>query len=409
MMAATLWFKRVDSRFAERDYGKVAFIENESVYDFKVRICSLNGWDVNESFLHLASVNSRTAPLWVEATWQDTLLSVSSSLCEVGIVSGSWLILYFPPPPPPLARLESFSIDFRARFVQLLSESTMKINRPSLEVLNRLQQLHDTAYITAATPAEALHWYVWARDQPLSPTRGRFRSMTGYLLNGPSSIDANLILAYDPAGSTAMFKIMPSNEYPEVVAAVAVRGGPSLVPCTLHSAEKENGDTFCGLLMPKYDRSLFSVPDLILSEAVLLERAKSLLAAVRHMHSVGFVHMDIKEANVFVSSEGLWFLGDFGSAVREGEPITSTTRGLHPELTHWHLLLSTSMPALRKYDLFMLVGLLVRQLDSRTHASGAGAPDTNDPSAIVLRERTSRVNDENLKRLLISLLDEATD
>ena len=315
-------------------------------------------------------------------------------------------------PPPPLAVFPqpivtaSVAVDYRARFVQLLFESTMKINRPSLDALNRLQRLHDTAYITAATPAEALHWYLWARDQPLSPTRGRFRSMTGYLLNGPSSIDANLILAYDPAGSTAMFKIMPSKDCPEVVAAVAVHGGPSLVPCTLHSAEKENGDTFCGLLMPKYDRSLFSVPDLILSEAVLLERAKSLLAAVRHIHRVGFVHMDIKEANVFVSSEGLWFLGDFGSAVREGEPIISTTRGLHPELTHWHLL-STSMPALRKYDLFMLVGLLVRQLDSRTHVPDVTG-DTHDPSAIVLRERTSRVNDENLKSLFISLLDEAS-
>jgi Protein kinase domain len=292
------------------------------------------------------------------------------------------------------------AIDVRARFLQLLSESSERISRPKLDVLSRLHQLRDTVFITAATPAEALNWYSWARDQPLSPTRGRFRSVTGYLLNGPSTIDAKLILAYDPAGSPAMFKIMASKDCPEVLAAVAVNGVPNLVPCTFRSAEKENGDFFCGLLMPKYDRSLFSVPDLVLSEALLLERAQSLLAAVRHMHSVGFIHMDIKEANVFVGFDGSWWLGDFGSAVREGEPITSTTRGLHPELTNWHLL-SKPIPAERRYDMFMLVGLLVRQLDSRSGTHYAEEP----PSLVLMRKRALMVENDKLKLLLVNLID----
>ena len=54
--------------------------------------------------------------------------------------------------------------------------------------------------------------------------------------------------------------------------------------------------------------------------------------ALRHVHAVGFVHMDVKEANVLVDAAGCWAPGDFGSAVREGEAIVSTTRGLHTRL-----------------------------------------------------------------------------
>ena len=125
-MATTVWFKRVDSRYAARDYGKVDLVENESVYDFKVRICGINGWDVDESFLHLVSLNSRTAPIW-DSEQQDTLLSVSSLFNELGIVSGSWLILYFPPCPYREASSNSSlsnAIDIRALIVQLLSESS---------------------------------------------------------------------------------------------------------------------------------------------------------------------------------------------------------------------------------------------------------------------------------------------
>ena len=45
--------------------------------------------------------------------------------------------------------------------------------------------------------------------------------------------------------------------------------------------------------MPRYGRSLATVPDFVLAEEHLLVRAQQLLAAVRHMHGVGFVHMDI--------------------------------------------------------------------------------------------------------------------
>lgn len=291
----------------------------------------------------------------------------------------------------------------RARFEAFLRDAGV---RPRPDVLLRLQFLRDTAILSAGSPAEARQWYEWARDLPHSPTRGRFRSATGHFLDGPSAFDANILLAFDAGGAAAMFKVMPSAECAEVVAARAVSGGPGLVPCELLCAERESGAPFCGLLMPKYDRSLATVPELVLAEDVLLKRAEVLLAAVRHVHGAGFVHMDVKEANVFVDAAGGWWLGDFGSAVREGAHVTSTTRGLHPELEDWHLRRPT--PAQRRFDAYMLAALLVRQLDApRDRALGTDAASGTPPSPDAVRARARRVRSDALRALLEGLLDEA--
>ena len=293
--------------------------------------------------------------------------------------------------------------DVRARFEYYLRLSGIY---PKPAVMLRLQTQRETAIISAGSPEEARHWYEWARDLPHSPTRGRFRSVTGYLLNGPSSIDPRILLAYDANGDASMFKVMTSVDCSEVKAAQAVFGGPGIVPSELRSAEHEDGSIFCGLLMPKYERSLADVPELILSEDVLLNRARTLIASVRHVHSTGFVHMDIKEANIFVGYGGNWWLGDFGSAVPELEPIHSTTLGLHPELSTWHL--QPNLPALRRYDIFMLAGLLVRQLDLPRDRIQMDSGNLDGlPFTTALRTRAAKVNSDELRSLIFELCDEA--
>ena len=37
--------------------------------------------------------------------------------------------------------------------------------------------------------------------------------------------------------------------------------------------------------------------------------------AIKHVHDKGFVHLDIKPSNFFVTSEGRIKLGDFGIAI----------------------------------------------------------------------------------------------
>ena len=75
--------------------------------------------------------------------------------------------------------------------------------------------------------------------------------------------------------------------------------------------------------MPRYASSL--AKSLPFSASVLLNGGRRIQKALEYMHSKGFVHMDVKADNIFIDANGLWFLGDFGSAVKIGQNVTSTT------------------------------------------------------------------------------------
>jgi hypothetical protein len=267
-----------------------------------------------------------------------------------------------------------------------------------------MERLHATSYMaiaTAAAPAEAKHLYEWARTLPLSQTRGRFHDATGYTLNGPASYGEGLLLAFNSAGATFVFKIASSAEDPEVVAALALHGLPGVVPCTFHTASRDDGSVFCGLLMPKYERSLADVTELILDESELLSCATRLVAAVRAVHSTGYVHMDIKEANIFVGVDGSWWLGDFGSCVAVGTAVVSTTPGLHPGLSEFFE--GKHVAAQYSHDLYMTMALIVRQLDSRsTH----GLRSDPAPGIVSMRDRIVRIKLVQLQDFMLSLLGE---
>ena len=147
--------------------------------------------------------------------------------------------------------------------------------------------------------------------------------------------------------------------------------------------------------MPKYERTVATAPDLVLPEDVLLERGSVLVAALTYMHGVGRVHMDVKEENIFVDAQGEWFLGDFGSSVPTGTPITSTTPGLHPGLDNWQ---QRGLVALPVYDLHMAAGVLMRQLRPPV------ATDDSGPTASAMRERAASVAHNGLRELLLRIV-----
>ena len=66
--------------------------------------------------------------------------------------------------------------------------------------------------------------------------------------------------------------------------------------------------------------------------------------------------MILQADNFFVSSNGNWWLGDFGSAVKTCEPITSTTELFNPQ----RFLRVT--PALPAYDWYMLAVALTKEV-----------------------------------------------
>ncbi len=111
--------------------------------------------------------------------------------------------------------------------------------------------------------------------------------------------------------------------------------------------------------MPKYERSLFDT-NLVLHRSFLIPKALQMIDAVNRIHERGYVHMDIKEANVFVDLNGDWCLGDLGSCVPIGRPIRECTLSC--------LFSSSGNPvysaALWKFDWEMLAVTLACQVDS---------------------------------------------
>ena len=99
----------------------------------------------------------------------------------------------------------------RGRFVSLLLQTRITPKA----VLTHLQQNKDSVFFSATNAEEAKHWYDWAKNLPRSPTRGRFKSRSGYTLNGPwSSYSSTLLTAFDDQGAAALLKVLPSRADP---------------------------------------------------------------------------------------------------------------------------------------------------------------------------------------------------
>ena len=112
--------------------------------------------------------------------------------------------------------------------------------------------------------------------------------------------------------------------------------------------------------MRRYNRSLFKEAFQICQE-VLLDRYKVMLLAVNYIHQKSFVHVDLKESNIFVMDD-LWFIGDFCPCVKYGDPVKTFTPGMYllSELVgtsaKWH------------YDWFMLAVIFAHQLNVKAEA-----------------------------------------
>jgi hypothetical protein len=101
--------------------------------------------------------------------------------------------------------------------------------------------------------------------------------------------------------------------------------------------------------------------------------------------------MDLKEGNIFVDLEGGWWVGDFGSCVQHGAPITTMTVTCHPLGDRLY-----GTPAQWAYDWTMLAFLFVCQLDRETR---------HDDVARALQCVVDGVQHADLKALLMRMRD----
>ena len=115
------------------------------------------------------------------------------------------------------------------------------------------------------------------------------------------------------------------------------------------------------VVMPRYTATLGELAQLSLN--AVAAGCVRMRAALDFMHSRGFVHADVKSANVLVTADGAWLLSDFGSCVSVNEPLKSTT-----ELFHTTVRLTAhdnktgrlvTVPATTEFDLQLLFCMLL--------------------------------------------------
>jgi hypothetical protein len=289
-------------------------------------------------------------------------------------------------------------ISYRSRFIDLLRQGG--INRPNADILSRLQSLKHDIFMTCEIPFDATTWYLWAKSYPQTLTRGAFHRATGYQLGGMHPIYNNIFIAGDRHGRSFMYKLVPSEQASEVQFANELRGGPYLVCYSYETSESydETGQgnsptKLRGLLMRQYNRSLFGEAFQICQE-VLFERCKAMILAVNYIHKKGIVHVDLKESNIFMM-DGVWFIGDFGSCVKYGDPVKTFTPGMYllSELVgtsaKWH------------YDWFMLAVIFAHQLNVKAEAIESQGDDYR--TRII--EVFNIVTIPELKDLLLSMVN----
>lgn len=103
------------------------------------------------------------------------------------------------------------------------------------------------------------------------------------------------------------------------------------------------------IIMPRYTCSL--AVSARYPHETLLRQGRRLFEALEFIHAKGLVHMDVKADNVFVDTNGDFFLGDFGSCKFIGDEVSSSTNIFY----HSNL---NGCKAHPKIDLFMFLVML---------------------------------------------------
>ena len=375
-----LWVKRTDVDGAQ--YTDIAAQPDETVAQFKRRWVADKrlGIDVSLVSLHWVLKERPGKPTHAEeqaALCKERLLSDPSvTLRSAGVTDGCWLLALFAkgagasyvvPFLQHIVALVCGRLTRRAfrfclavaatkrSFVELLLQGG--IQRPSRDVL-RLIELHFAMQASVVSDEEgAVHLYEVVQKLPGTRTKAAFAADLSITVGGPlfpahSTTMGLLLSGTHSSGKSIVLKVLyaanaekntPDGEPMEFRVCDALSLGPWDAPEHAHflvratavcmNVEPAEAHVFSrhgtcwAVVMPRYTATLGELAQLSLN--AVAAGCVRMHAALDFMHSRGFVHADVKSANVLVTADGAWLLSDFGSCVRVSEPLKSTTEVFH--------------------------------------------------------------------------------
>ncbi|EFJ49154.1 hypothetical protein VOLCADRAFT_104361 [Volvox carteri f. nagariensis] len=315
--------------------------------------------------------------------------------------------------------------DYKRRFLELLSLGN--IQRPKTAVLNLIMRHCPARMMVLGDCNDAVDLYREAELFPGPSTEGHLLTQHGLRVNGPlfpnpAEGSASLLIGTTREGLPVIVKLLAqvssadSDQQPGGAEAEACRAlmesKPASVPLVpahiltfkLGAEHKSTVNRvpglYAALCMPRYVSSLVKMVPL--PAAAVLAGGRRMAAALEWIHQKEYTHMDVKGDNIFVDSKGRWWLGDFGSTVRTGSPVTSTTLFFAPCTL-------LGLPAKSQYDWHMLAVALVCEMNRNSWKEllikGGCSPPENLIAAV--KELHRREGCEELACFLNQLLKRA--
>jgi serine/threonine protein kinase len=274
-------------------------------------------------------------------------------------------------------KLVIISCDYVSGSVQKVRHalSRLSITRPDERVLGRIAMEFTAQLAAVDTDEQCYELYIHVKSLPSTTTRMEIRDQCRVRLNGPAFEDNPfLLLGNDEIGRPIVVKILKVRDdlssyeirkrevERETQACELLQLSDSSSSKALIHAElltigiPDSDHCFKALKMPKYNVLIQCAS---FDTIVIAAQGQRLIEAVEFIHEKGFVHMDIKGANIFVDMNGQWLLGDFGSICPIKSDVTSCTTFFCKEDV-------IGLEAHPKFDWFMLlVVLMIETLENR--------------------------------------------